>query len=161
MIQRIQSLWLFLASLPGFLFFFLPIADFSGDMIMFSFYANGLDGSAPIVDPLISQNVYPSIYVWLLMILILSTLVLPFCTIFQYKNRKKQILWARLSVLLNIVLLVAMFLLIDMLSKNTGVGYRFNYFTVFAPIVSIIFLFLGLKGIQKDEKLVKAADRIR
>ncbi|MDD4847569.1 MAG: DUF4293 domain-containing protein [Bacteroidales bacterium] len=159
MIQRIQSLWLFLASLPCFLFFFFPIADFSSETTFFSFNANGLSGADAILDQL--GNVYPSFFAWLLMVLIVATLVVPFITIFRFKNRKKQILLTRLSILLNIILLIAIFLLTDMLTNRTGAAYHFNYLTTCSPIVSMIFLLLASRGIQKDEKLVKAADRIR
>ena len=32
---------------------------------------------------------------------------------------------------------------------------------VFAPVLSIVFLFMANKAIRRDEKLVKSADRLR
>lgn len=160
MIQRIQSIWLFLASLLGFVFFFLPIAKFEQPVgYGFTFKVNGLIPSDGYMETL--TNVYPSYFIWLLMILIIIAIILPFFTILKYKNRTQQLLLTRLGILIEIFLLVAMFLLADMISEKTGIVYQFNYFTAFAPIVSIIFLFLAMKGIQKDIKTLKEADRIR
>lgn len=91
-------------------------------------------------------------------------LIAVLITIFAYKTREKQITLTKMSIVL--VLLISGWLFVsgyDFLSKseypkNHGVipGIGIYLFTS-----SILFLFLGMRGVIKDKKLIDSVDRIR
>jgi amino acid transporter len=89
--------------------------------------------------------------------------------LFSFKNRKKQIRFAGLNLLLLCGFIVLTFFTFDNvqsylnhsvnqqgseLSTTYGIG-------MVLPIISIIFNFLAIRAIKKDEELVRSADRIR
>ncbi|MCW3117474.1 MAG: hypothetical protein JWM28_1556 [Chitinophagaceae bacterium] len=136
MIQRIQSLWLLLASVCSFLTFRV------------SFYY-GTKTGATINEPL---NATSDI---LLIILAAATGVGAFIAIFLFKDRKTQLRVTIATILLSIVSIVIYFAR----TKNYTDG-RFTITALVAMVVPI-FLFLAAKGIWKDQKLVKSLDRLR
>lgn len=145
MIQRKQSLWLFLASLlsAGVLFFDLYRAEIKTGDITESKVLRVADH-------------YPSLLIALVMI------ALPLVTIFMFRNRKRQL---RLTAIA--LVSVAAFQSI-MLSRVTGLGSLVPPVTggtywigAILPVFSLVFLVLALIGIRKDEKLVRSVDRLR
>ena len=139
MIQRLQSLWLLLAAIFAFLTFKLP------------FYS-GSKTIKGIVQPDVRLDAASQIF-----ILVLTGLVILFCFIalFLYKNRRKQLTLTIINIIFSIVLLVLYFLEIG--KFQTGIISLSCLFTLAIPI----FLFLGARGIWKDEKLIKSLDRLR
>jgi len=96
--------------------------------------------------------------------LTIATVVLgliPFITIFLFKNRSLQIKLCYLSI---ISILGFSFWLVQtakqalgaitLQSENYGLG-------VILPSLSVFFMILALRGIKKDEKIIKSADRLR
>ena len=165
MIQRIQSLWLLLASLLACLLFFFPVATFTPDpqyanahAVIFGFYAYGLDYSPAFSEML--NGLYAPLLKYTLIAVVLVCAVTPFVTIFMYRNRPRQIQLSRLTMLLNAALMVAFFLLSDFFAKeklslvNYGIG-------IYIPIAALVLLWLSIRFIKKDDKLVRSADRIR
>lgn len=139
MIQRVQSLWLLLAAIFGFLTFKLPF--YSG--------SRTVEG---IKQPDVRLDAASQI-----LILVLTGIVILLCFIalFLYKNRKKQLTLIIVNTILSIVLLVLYFLQIQ--KFETGIISLSCLFTLAIPI----FLLLAARGIWKDEKLIKSLDRIR
>ena len=89
-----------------------------------------------------------------LYVLIAAGTLIPFISIFLYKNRKLQIILNYLNILL--------FLLI--LGIGAGLYFhstRFAYISFSIPLINIILTFLVIRAIKKDENLVKSLDRIR
>lgn len=140
MIQRIQSLWLFIAALFALLVFFFPIAK-AGD----NHLKIGTDVIAIILNAI--------------------SIGLSMVAIFLFKDRKKQKQLSRLNILINIALF-AYFILMstknffeDQLAQFNQEGYY--WIGMFIPLVVIIFTFMALKGISKDDKLIRSLDRLR
>jgi len=165
MIQRIQSLWLLLASLSVCLLCFFPVATFSPDpqyanahAVMFGFYAYGLDYSPAFSEML--GGLYAPLLQYTVIAVLLVCVVTPFVAIFMYRNRPRQMQLARLTMLLNVALMVAFFLLSDFFAKEkfSIVNYAIG---IYVPIAALIFLWLSVRFIKKDDKLVRSADRIR
>ena len=133
-LQRIQTIYLFLVfiiQLTGFIF--LP------DRL---FYTG------------VSVGVLQS-YVLLISNIIL--IVIPLWNIFQFKKRKQQFILNRVLLLITLGLLA-----------NHCIGYfkvevfKTHQLLVFAVnIFTVIFLSLANKAIQRDEDLVRSADRLR
>ena len=136
MIQRIQTIWLLLASVCSFLTFRV------------SFYY-GLKTGITINEPL---NATSDI---LLIILAAATGIGAFVAIFLFKDRKTQLRVTIAAILLSILSIVIYFAR----TKNFTDG-RFTITAIVSVLVPV-FLFLAAKGIWKDQKLVKSLDRLR
>lgn len=137
MIQRIQTVYLFLAFLAmGVMPFLFPLET----------------------DPSGNKQVFFTEFVTD-MVLFLGSAALSLVTIFLYHNRKLQFVLCRLNIILNLILLglfVYHSLTVsgEVATSEKGIG-------MFMPIFSIVFLVLANRAIKKDEDLVKSADRLR
>lgn len=98
--------------------------------------------------------------IWPLFLMALIASSLSIYAIFKYKNRPQQ---ARLSVIaaLLFVLWYPAVLLVNQFMMPSGLQY--DILTVWGalPAVSAILCLMARKGIMDDERLVRAADRIR
>ncbi len=149
MIQRIQSLWLLLITLLMGTLFFLPLMWFSGEGEQLYLYALHLRmgdvviGRSPIYLPLL---------------IALATL-LPLVTLFLFKRRMLQIrLCAAEAVLL--VGVAAMEAMLYFGPQNTLEGGALMPAS-FIPLAALLFVWLAVRAIFKDELLVRSLDRIR
>jgi hypothetical protein len=157
MIQRIQTIWLLLATvviLGLFIFPYLNYTDLVGlGKKLF------VTGEYSAVN---NESVKQSSFILQTIATIVVALV-PLITIFQFKNRKLQIKLIYVSIafiaLLGVWMYFSSVATLDLISQsfganNIGVGF-------FLLPVSIIFLAMAIGGIRKDEKLIKSADRLR
>ncbi|GAA4781315.1 hypothetical protein GCM10023231_05970 [Olivibacter ginsenosidimutans] len=159
MIQRIQTIWLLLASVTILALFLFPYVQYID--------TNGIAMALKVTGKLDSaggQNQLNTSFVFVLQTIATVLLgFLPLLTIAQYKNRKKQVSFILITIVL--VLLFALWLYIAAnnalieVSKtlnlsNIGIG------TLLIPI-NLIFLILALKGVKKDIKLIRSVDRLR
>jgi hypothetical protein len=133
MIQRVQTIHLFLAAISALLFLISPYGQIAEAALI------------------------PLDYTFLSVFSILSIL-LSAATILKYTNRKlqKKLIWVGLGIvdILIIFLLYQYFFLEATLSFQLGIGL---IFLLFIPI----FLVLAMKGINNDEKIIKSMDRLR
>ena len=152
MIQRIQTLYLLLATAMMSLTLFLPLATIvygGNELILKAFTLNGLEG------------VEGTLPVYLGAFLAVTTALL-LVIIFIYKKRLVQI---RLCVSA-IVLLLGSATLIGLycyrLCDILAGGLVFTLgFASLMPVVAIIPVILAIRGIARDEALVRSLDRIR
>lgn len=136
MIQRIQSVWLLIASVVTFLT--LKLSFYSGTYLPDNLY-HQLNGT---------QNLP-------LMIATIGLGVLTLITIFLYKNRPTQLWLCIVAILLDVVLL---FLYYRETSSFTRGDYAFTAVLHFIIITAVL---LAARGINKDEKLIKDSNRLR
>lgn len=154
MIQRIQSLFLLLAAICPALLFIFPFAGYLRDTERTDLFVCGLSGDQGTTASE-GVTVLPAILLTILCIL------LPLYIIFLYRKRLLQIKLSRLAIFLNSGLIVLMFTMSDKVSMMlSGAERSFGIGGVF-PVITIIFLFLAIRFIRKDEELVRSADRIR
>lgn len=66
----------------------------------------------------------------------------------------------RMNLLLHLVFVVIAFVFIDNAGKALETSIKYGPAIIF-PLISMVLIFLANKAILKDEKLVKAADRLR
>lgn len=96
--------------------------------------------------------------VTVLLLLFLSSAALSAATIFLFKNRKFQMRLGGLNIILNILLVGYLAYSLSNLpggfDSEKGIG-------LLAPFISIAFLIMANRYIQKDEKLVKSVNRFR
>jgi len=147
MIQRIQSVYLLLASLIGaFLGFYNPHL-WRARLVNNNYrYFSG-------------QSDYK--YFVLTMIIIL----LAFVSIFLFKKRRLQLRLTILNLFLSIGLIVLQYFLIQQTETSLIVAEMLDTATylpaAFIPIPMVVLLFLAARGIRKDEKLIRSLDRLR
>ena len=154
MIQRIQTVYLFLSATLIFLIFMFPLAELLvSDNLLFIFRYRGIYELAENTEILTIQSLPLAI---LFGIIFLVNLI----SIFLFKNRMLQM---RLSIF-NIMLMLGSlglayyYIYIAFNELNTIVHYSF---VAIFPIISAILTYMAFRKIKKDEKLVKSLDRIR
>ncbi len=132
MLQRIQSLYLFLAVLVS----------------------GGLSQVLPTGFDKIGVFDQPFLYEGFIASAIISLII-----IFLFRNRKLQFVLGRLNILLNIILLGVFVYLALNISGEASVSEKGIGRII--PLISIVLLVLANKAIKKDEELVKSVDRLR
>ncbi len=156
MIQRIQTLYLFIASIAITLMFFFPIAGYYGNLHAFQFSILGMRDMAPDAELLFTQY-----FTLPLVFLVVCILIFNITIIFLFKNRVKQLKLIKIDILLNTVLIIGIFLLYSRVIQST-IDVNESFKTAgFFPIISLVFLVLSYRSVKKDENLVRSADRLR
>ena len=146
MIQRIQSLLLFLGASAVFGLFKLPFGVASPSIATSNLFADGI------------FNIHD--HMALLGVFTLAGL-LAFVAIFLFKNRHLQKVLSRVSIIANIIgaILVVIFFMQD--AANMGAAEPSEGMGLGLPILSIIFTLFAIRFINKDENLVQSMDRLR
>jgi len=88
------------------------------------------------------------------------TAVLAVIAVFLYKNRNLQIKTGYLLLLL-LVLVYAFYFIFDRQHLPFPEFFRNIRFTFVFPFVAFILVYLAIRGVKKDEKLVRSLDRLR
>jgi hypothetical protein len=154
MIQRIQTLYLLLAELLTATLLFLPFGEIAGkDGKLFVFGITGLVAESGANGALV-QNSWPIVVVVALNLILLITIIL------QFKNRSQQIKLSYISILLLLGQSAIIYFYVWQASQILGGSYAIKLSTYF-PLIAVVLVYLALKGISRDEKLVKSIDRIR
>ena len=136
MIQRIQTLYLFLAAVIT-----------AGLIFVFHLWTNNEGAKVFALDN----------YTYLGMFF--GSALLSLISIFSFKNRKFQFVLGRLNIILNFILLGVFVYQSLNVSGETNVSEK--GIGILLPIFSIVCLVLANKAIKKDEDLVKSVDRLR
>ncbi len=89
------------------------------------------------------------------------SLLLTIYAIAQYKNRKFQMKLVQLAMLIQLVIGVLVFFYADSMTDlvDSGSATYSPALGIFA--VNVLLYFLALRGIKKDDDLVRSADRLR
>ena len=88
-------------------------------------------------------------------------LVVTIMTIFKYKNRKQQFRLCTVNFLLILIYTIVLAVVI-FVGKNKLVGTELTLkIPAVFSIVALILNYLAMRGIAKDENLVKSMDRLR
>lgn len=136
MLQRIQSVWLLLAAVCSFA------------SLKFPFYS-GTNAEGIPSDTLIGTDTL------LLIIITLSVAIISLITIFLYNNRGLQMKLAALAMLLEGLLL---YLYYQETTHYLAGTYALT--SILQPAV-LLFLFMAIGGIRKDNKIIKESNRLR
>ncbi|MCQ2359923.1 MAG: DUF4293 domain-containing protein [Paludibacteraceae bacterium] len=135
MIQRIQTIYLFIVTVLGILLCCFPVAD-AGDFT--------IKWGATITFSGLS--------------LLMPTVSLA--TIFLYKKRILQMRLCSFDIILNVLTLLLTALDVY-LAHNTGDADIKLYWPVVIMPINVILLYLAIRAIGKDEALVRSLDRLR
>ena len=139
MLQRMQSLWLLLAAIAAFL------------TIRLSFYSGNFGENG---QPTSFQYLTAGFNIWIL-ILTIALVCVGAIDIFLYKNRKLQ---GRLALLGILISLFNIFLYYKQTLRFDAGNYDLT--ALLALLIPVCF-FLAMRGIYKDQKLIKSLDRLR
>ena len=152
MIQRKQSVFLLLAVVFGILALCMQLATVTSEGLtvsrVFSLWAID-QGGASHFDPTPCP----------LFILLLLSSTLSVCTIFLYKRRPLQAKLCMVNIFIVLLWYVAMIVVSKQLAPD-AMNFHLQIASAFPAVMAILF-FMARKGILADEKLVRAADRIR
>jgi len=155
MIQRIQSLYLFLITLLSLIFFrgsFLNFADRSGAVIKVTFNGIFRESSGPGWE--LIEKLFP------LSAIIILIPTISLMTIFIFKNRKIQLWFSLFLIILAAVFIIAsIHLSLSIISKFEA--KIIPGFKMVLPVLTLIISVLAYRGIKKDDQLVKSYDRLR
>ncbi len=156
MLQRIQSIYLLVASLALFALYLFPLAHnvYINDTpvtIMVTGIFQDVNGIQKHTDSFTALTAVTAIVA-----------IIPLVIIFLFKNRKQQIALVYSTIL---VLFGYSFWMAQTVKKAVGEGVQLGTKTMgiglFLTSISIIMLLLAVKSIKNDDKLVKSADRLR
>lgn len=154
MIQRIQSIWFFLASLTFFSLFLFAYVHFDENGVAKALKVTGVYESRN------GQVISTQDFLGLTIATVLIG-ILPFIAIFLFKDRKKQIALAYIAI----VAILGHFFWLYKTTKDIVGDFQLqpeNYgIGIFLPSITILFLIFAIKGIRKDEKLIKSTERLR
>lgn len=136
MIQRIQTLWLLLASICAFASVKIP------------FYY----GSLEVPGPTTTITPYDN---FMLLVFVIATALMALVSIFLFSNRSLQIKMCIVGLVLSLANLMHYFLYM----KNFKTG-GLSLYSALSFLVPVFFI-LAIIGIYKDKKLLKSLDRLR
>ena len=153
MIQRIQTIWFFLAAVASALLFCIPCCRLtmgSSSEPAFTLTALGLQG----VDGTTLR------YAWGILTFSIIQTILPIVALLSYKSRKRQKLMSTCLLLGHILLLGTIiaygYAYASDLKASVG-----DYYGTALPVVGYIMVRLALRGVQKDEELIRSTERFR
>ncbi len=145
MIQRKQSLFLFIAALLNACLLVVPLYRWYEVVV-----------NVDVMHELRVNDHYPSLIIAMVIIL------LPLVALFMFRNRKRQLALSAVSIVSTIGFITLMLSRVTQLSNMTPTPVRGTYWIgAILPIISILLLILAIMGIRKDDKLVKSMDRLR
>jgi hypothetical protein len=152
MIQRIQTIWLLLASITIASLLFVPMVTSTVGNIEYKVLADGLyqtvDGTAKKLESFLP-----------LLISVIAVSIMAFVNIFNFKNRTTQ----KRFIMGNVVLIIGLSFWCSVYAKKIPGGLETANYNIgmFLPVIAIVFCILALRGIKNDEKLLKSSDRLR
>ena len=136
MLQRIQTIWLFLAGACALM------------SIKFPIYSGSMPGTT------VYEEVTGTISIPIL-ILTVAIGVLAFLAIFMYTNRKLQFRLCMIGIILEALLIFLYYNAISQFEAGT-----FSLTAILHALV-LLFFFLAAKGIRSDDRIVKESNRLR
>ena len=158
MIQRIQTLYLLLASVFYFCYWFFGLNWYqSGFKILQDSFSNDFVINSPILELILITTSYIPLVI----------LIICVISIFSYKSRIKQILICKISLYLSLFMsFYTLFYFYFTLEGLTAIMPSktleiLMYAAILNPFVCSYLIYLAIKSIKKDNELVKSLDRIR
>lgn len=140
MIQRVQSVWLFIVCILSVVLIFVSVVNRN------------------------YETVFPFDLVFKIENVIIVCLTL--ITIFLYKNRPLQIKLGYVIIVLLVLSVITMYAdmsiaLTEVVEQKKNLQTIKNINFMLCPVISIVLTLLAIRAIKKDEKLVRSLDRLR
>ena len=157
MIQRIQSLLLLIATVCFVIACFMPVGTF---VVNDAYYV--ITSWVAKINILSGETAYPTYFIGLLQIILAA---LSFVSIFLYKKRLLQSKLCLAGIFLNFILLILMLwvypdTVLPKVFLQSNIEIQYSMWALLS-IVPLACFYFANKFIIKDEKKVRAADRLR
>jgi hypothetical protein len=155
MLQRIQTVYLFLVFIFALIFLFLPKGTIDVNGVFFaikSWRIISSDGTQTLE--------YAGFFRIMVVSIPFLIMILSLITTFRYKQRLLQIRLGKLNLLLHVLLVVVTFFYLDSIRIAFNAHLSYNAGIVF-PLISMILVIMANRAIKRDEELVRSADRLR
>jgi len=158
MIQRIQTLYLLLASIFYFFYWLFGLNWYqSGFKILQDNFSNDFIINSPILESILNITSYIPLVIFIICLI----------SIFSYKSRSKQILICKISLYLS--LFMSFYTLFYFYFTLEGLAAMMPskileilmYAAILNPFVCSYLIYLAIKSIKNDNELVKSLNRIR
>jgi FtsH-binding integral membrane protein len=141
MIQRVQTVWLLLAAIAGFLTTRVPL------------FAGTLAGEV--------VKKFDATESLLLFAVAIIGALFALIAVFLFRNRKSQMKFTGIGIMISIALIALEVWQIGEFEKSNSVLKGGYYWGALLPIAMMVFFILAAVNIRKDNKLVKSLDRLR
>ncbi len=155
MIQRIQTIFLFLATVFAGILFFTPMFSFNygGELMKLTIW--GVKNASDALS-------FAATYSLPLILITVLIVAIPAVTIFMYKKRELQLKLSSLNVFLNAALCGLIFLFYaSNIEEKTGVETVSYLFGTYIPLINMVLSVLAMRWVKKDIELLKSVDRLR
>ena len=158
MIQRIQTLYLLLASIFYFFYWLFGLNWYqSGFKILQDNFSNDFIINSPILESILNITSYIPLVIFIICLI----------SIFSYKSRSKQILICKISLYLS--LFMSFYTLFYFYFTLEGLAAMMPskileilmYAAILNPFMCSYLIYLAIKSIKNDNELVNSLDRIR
>ena len=160
MIQRVQTLYLFLVVILSAVMFFTPVGGFYNKTTLEVYDLTFM--GVFLQDDMQSVENNPSVMpVWGLSILTAVIPVIALISIFLYRKRVLQARFNVFNILLMVGYYALLFFYIWIGKQKLHAEESFLCIPSSFPLISIILSALAIRGILKDEALVRSLDRLR
>lgn len=153
--QRIQTLYLGIAIVINFVLQMLSLATLELDNLQNEFTVWGLVSAE---NGSVVYSSYP------LFGLNLISILLSLVIIFMFKKRQLQIKLSQLNLFIQVGFVAAIFFIIEGAAEelNINIEGAVEYGpAALLSLLPLLFIYLAIRAIKKDDALVRAADRIR
>lgn len=149
MIQRIQSVYLFLASILMLVTVFSPllVVDVASENLVFTS---------------LGVNTKTLSYItWGIPVVAAICAILPLINLFLYNKRKLQMKIATITSLFIVFLYITAGVYIYSFLNKFDASFVSIHYGIILPLVALILNLLARQRVKKDESLVRSLDRIR
>ncbi len=155
MIQRIQTIFLFLATVFAGILFFTPVFSFNYGEDLMRLTIVGVENANDALQ-------FSGVYTLPLLLITILAIIIPFFTIFKFKKRELQMKLSSLNIFLNAIICGLIFLYyasnVEEKINPETVHYMFG---TYIPLINIVLSVLAMRWIKKDIDLLKSVDRLR
>lgn len=151
MIQRIQSVYLFLVTVCAVVCLSLPVGHFHQEGISVAEFYNlwlSLADGSHVTSP------------WAMFVLLLLVAVVSFVAIFLFKRRMLQVRMSVFNGLLLIGYYIVFGVFVYVFKSRYDADFTLNW-TVAFPAVALILDYLAFRNIMKDELMIRSLNRLR
>lgn len=154
--QRIQTLYLAIAIALCIFLFYLDLAEVMVNGVVNIFDIFGLIGRE------IGERIFSTYAIAGLNIL---SILLSLVVIFMFRKRQLQIKLCQLNMVVQLAMIAVFFFMVDAsvseLNMSGDEAYAEYSGGSIVILVPIVFVYLALRAIKKDEALIRSADRLR
>ena len=152
MLQRIQSVYLLAVLILSCVMLFLPWASYTGNYVSYEF---GCMGLCIYKDTLVTV-----LNSWALTAVAAIVPILALISIFLYKKRILQIRFCIFNLLL-MASFYALFAVYFYIISQQGMKLNQLFISLVFPLINMIFTYLAIRAIKKDEELLRSMSRLR